>query len=178
MGPGRSNSPPARGRLRSGRLLSATFTGISMNTRWSRIALGVVTVVVALAAGAAWAIHEGLAPSQDDWKLKFEVQVTPADDKLTTIDFKLLDEGRLKPLHAVNVISLGPTKPNGTREYKVNARFELKPTSDGKRAGQLQIPSEYVEGAFLHFLAKRVDGRPRQGYSAAYYDIPLKKFAK
>lgn len=149
-----------------------------MNTRWSRVAMGVVTVVVALAAGAAWAIHEGLPASQDDWKLKFEVQVTPAGDNLTTIDFKLLDEGRLKPLHAVNVISLGPLKPNGTREYKVNARFELKPTSDGKRGGQLQIPSEHVEGAFLHFLARKVDGRPRQGYSAAYYDIPLKKFVK
>jgi hypothetical protein len=149
-----------------------------MNSRWSRVAMSMGTVVVALAAGFAWAIHEGLPASQDDWKMKFEVQVTPGPGNLTTIDFKLLDEGRLKPLHAVNVISLGAPNPRGGREYKVNARFELKPTSDGKRAGQLQIPTEYVEGAFLHFLAKRVDGRPRASASAAYYDIPLKRFVR
>lgn len=140
--------------------------------------MGVGTVVVALVAGAAWAIHEGLPQSKDDWKLKFEVQLTPAAGNLTTIDFKLLDEGRLRPLHAVNVIALGAPNPGGGRDYKVNARFELKPTSDGYRAGQLQVPSECVEGAFLHFLAKRVDGRPRPGVSAAYYDVPLKKFMK
>ena len=113
-----------------------------------------------------------LAPVSRDY-----VEISPRLGKLPR-RFKLLDEGRLKPLHAVNVIALGAPNPGGGREYKVNARFELKPTSDGHRAGQLQIPSECVEGAFLHFLAKRVDGRPRPGVSAAYYDVPLKRFVK
>lgn len=150
-----------------------------MKTRWSRYATGALVVIVALMAGTSWAIFDQLEPSADDYKLKFEVQVTPAAGNKLTVDFTLIDDGRMKPLHSVTVVAFSNPNSSGSRSYLVKEVIALAPTSDGNRAGKVQIPSEFAERASIRFLAKRVDGRPRTGgASAAYYDVPLKKFMK
>jgi hypothetical protein len=149
-----------------------------VNTRWSRLATGALFAVVALVAGTSWAIYEELGPSKDDWKMKYEIQVTPAGGNALSVAFTLADEGRLKPVHSVTVIVFSEPDRSGARRYELKEKIELKPTSDGTRAGQVQIHKDFAERAVVRVLATRVDGRPRQGASAAYYDIPLKKFMR
>lgn len=148
-----------------------------MSTRFSRLATGVLVVAaVALIARTSWAIYEQLGPSNDEWKLKYDVEVNAAGSDRLSVAFTLADEGRLKPIHSITVIAFSKPNSNGSRTYDLKAPIELKPTSDGKRAGQVQIPKEFGDRAIIRFLATMVDGRRRQGASAAYYDVPLSKF--
>jgi hypothetical protein len=55
-----------------------------------------VVGVLALAAGQCWATFFDLGPSKDEWGLKYDVQVSPAEGNKLNVVFTLADEGRLK----------------------------------------------------------------------------------
>jgi hypothetical protein len=148
-----------------------------MNIRLSRLATGLLVVAaVVLTAGRSWATYYMLGPSQDEWGLKYDVDVTAADRDTVNVVFNLADEGRLKPIYSITVIAFSKqTDGQGGRSYDVKAPIELKTTKDGQRVGQVQIGREFVDRAIIRILTLTVDGR-RQTAGAAYYDIPLKKF--
>jgi hypothetical protein len=148
-----------------------------MNIRSSRLATGVLVVAaVALMSGRSWAIYYGLGPSKDEWNLKYDVEVNATSDDMLTVEFTLADEGRLKPIYSIEVIAFSTqTDSQGGRAYVVKAPFELKATSDGKRAGQVQIKKEFVDRAVIRILTQTVDGQ-RQPSGGAYYSIPLSKY--
>jgi hypothetical protein len=147
-----------------------------MNIRLSRLATGVLVVAaVVLMSGRGWAIFTGLGPSKDEWKLKYDVEVNAADSDTLTVVFTLADEGRLKPIHSINLVAFSKqTDSQGGRTYDVKAPIELKATKDGKQAGQVQIRKEFADRAVFRILTQTVDGQRQQ--FAAYYDIPLNKF--
>lgn len=148
-----------------------------MNLRLSRFpwTLLLALAVVALSADRSWAIFNKLEPSQDDWGLKYNVEITPAERDTVNVAFTLTDEGRLKPIYSITVVAFSlQTDSQGGRAYDVKAPIELKTTADGKRTGQVQIRREFADRAMIRILTLTVDGR-RQSY-AAYYDLPLKKF--
>ncbi|HEY5312527.1 MAG TPA: hypothetical protein VIK18_08400 [Pirellulales bacterium] len=148
-----------------------------MSIRLSRLATGLLVVaVVVLMSGRSWAVYDELARSKDEWKLKYDVQVNAADGDTLTVVFTLADEGRLKPIYSIQVVAFSQqTDSLGGRSYDIKAPIQLKPTSDGKRAGQVQIRKAFADRAMIRILTQTVDGR-RQLSGAAYYDIPLKKF--
>ena len=146
-----------------------------MNIRFSRLAMSVLVVAaVALMADRGWAIFNGLGPSKDEWKLKYNVEVSAADSETLTVVFTLADEGRLKPIYSIDLIAFSKPDSQGGRTYDFKGRLDLKTTHDGKRAGQVQIGKEFADRALFRILTQTVDGQ-RQQY-AAYYDIPLNKF--
>lgn len=147
-----------------------------MSIRFSRWATGLFAVaIVAVLAGQCWAIYYGLAPSKDDWQIKYDVDVSDAGSDKLNVVFDLADEGRLKPFYSIELIALSKHTDNqGGRSYEAKAKFALQPTEDGTRAGQVQIPKSVADNALIRILTLNVDGR-RQS-SAHYYDIPLKKF--
>ncbi|MBS0208181.1 MAG: hypothetical protein JSS27_04430 [Planctomycetes bacterium] len=147
-----------------------------MNNRWSRLAMGVLVVaVVALMCGRGWAIYNGLGPSKDEWKLKYDVQVVAADSDTLNVAFTLVDDGRLKPIYSIDLVAFSKqTDSQGGRAYDVKAPVVLKPTNDGKRVGHVQIRKEFADRALFRILTLTVDGQKQQ--YAAYYDIPLNKF--
>lgn len=149
-----------------------------MNSRFSRLATGLLVVAaVVVTSDRCWAVFHMLSPSQDEYGLKYEVDISAADADTLNVEFTLADEGRLKPIYSITVVSFSKPDSQGGRSYDVKAPFELKTTDDGKRAGQVQIPKQFLDRAMIRILTLTVDGR-RQTAGAAYYDIPLAKFVK
>lgn len=147
-----------------------------MNFRFSQLAIGALVVAaVILMPSRSWATFYALGPSSDDWGMKYEVVVSPANADTLNVEFTLTDHGRLKPVYSVTVVAFSKVNPDGGRSYLVKERITLKPTQDGKLVGQVQIPKEHANIAKLRVLTLNVDGK-KQTAGAAYYDIPLKKF--
>ena len=117
-----------------------------------------------------------LGPSKDEWGLKYDVQVNDAGGGMQTVVFTVADEGRLKPVALIELIALNKeTDSQGGHAYDVKAPIELKPTQDGRRAGQVQMRKEFADRAQIRILTNQVDGQPqRSGW--ACYEIPLNKF--
>ncbi len=147
-----------------------------MSSRFSRIATGLVVVAaIALISQQAWAIYYALAPSKDEWGLKYDITVEDADADTLNVKFTLASEGRLKPIHSITLAVLD--KQNSTqnsRRYDVRGRIELKPAADGTRVGTIQLRKDQADQAMVRVLTQRVDGK-FQSAGAAYYDIPLAK---
>jgi hypothetical protein len=120
------------------------------------------------------AVFYGLGPSKDDWGMKFDVEVTEADADNVTVVFTLEDDGRLKPIHSINLVAFSKPDAGGGRSYDLKAPIKFQ-VQDGKRVGQATIRKEFVNRANFRVLTQRVDGK-HQSAGAAYYDIPLKRF--
>lgn len=147
-----------------------------MNMRWSRLAMSVLAVAaVVLTTSQCWAVFFPLGPSKDDWGLRFDVETNAVENDKVNVRFTLADEGRLKSIHSATVVALSKPDASGGRSYDVKARIDLKPTKDGKRVGQVQIPQQFAGNAVIRILTLTVDGR-HQSQGAAYYDIPLSKY--
>jgi len=148
-----------------------------MSIRLSRVATGILAVAaIVLMTGHSWAIYYGLGPSNDEWKLKYDVDVNEADRDTLNVVFTLADEGRMKPIYALELIAFSKETDNqGGHGYDVNAPIELKPTKDGRRAGQVQIRKEFADRAMFRIRTHMVDGQ-QQPSGGAYYTIPLNKF--
>ncbi len=147
-----------------------------MSIRLSRLAAGIlVAAAMVLMSDRCWAIYYGLPPSKDEWKLKYDVAVHDADSDTLTVVFTLVDEGRLKPFYSIELVAFSMrTDSQGGRSYDVKAPIALKPTQDGRRAGQVQFPKRFAAGAKIRILTQMVDGK-RQPSGGAYYDIPIAK---
>ncbi len=148
-----------------------------MSIRLSRLATGMLVVAaIALMSGRCWATYYGLGPSQDEWGLKYDVEVNDADRDTLTVVFTLADEGRLKPFYTIELIAFSKeTDSQGGHSYDVKAPIEFKTTKDGRRVGQVQIRKEFADRAQIRILTNSVDGKP-QTAGLAYYLIPIKKF--
>ena len=99
-----------------------------MSIRWSHIAMTVLLVAaVLLMSGRSWAVYYGLGPSNDEWKLKYDVEINPADGDTLSVVFILADEGRLKPIYSMALIVFSQqTDSRGGRSY------DLKRDSSGR----------------------------------------------
>ena len=152
----------------------------AMNIRLSRVAMGMLVVAaIVLMSGRSWAVYDLLGPSKDAWKLKYDVEVNPAERDKVTVVFTLADEGRLKPFYSINLVAFSKQTDNqGGRSYDVKAPIELKSTEDGKRVGQVQIRKEFVDRAMIRIITLTVDGKRRPSTGAACYDIPIAKYLK
>jgi len=148
-----------------------------MSIRFLRLATGMLVVAaMVLTSGRCWAIYYGLGPSKDEWGLKYDVEVHDAGSDTLTVVLTLADEGRLKPFYSIELVAFSKQTDNqGGRSYDVKAPIELKPTEDGQRAGQVQIPKKFAAGAKIRILTRMVDGK-QQPSGGAYYDIPIAKY--
>jgi hypothetical protein len=148
-----------------------------MSIRSSRLATGLLVVAaMVVMSGRSWAIRYGLGPSKNEWRMKYEVDVKEAGDDKLTVVFTVADEGRLKPFYSIDLVAFSKqTDGQGGRTYDVMVPIELKPTGDGKRAGEVQIRKDVLDRATIRIITLTVDGK-RQPSGGAFYDIPIKKF--
>ena len=127
------------------------------------------------AAGRCWAVFYPLGPSQDEWGLKYEGEVSAtAGDKVNVL-FTLADEGRLKPIESATLVAFSKPDYDGSRSVLANAPIALKPNKAGKLAGQAQISKELAGRAQIRILTLSVNGKRQTAGLASYY-IPLQKF--
>ena len=150
-----------------------------MSIRFSRLATGLfVVAALVLMSDRCWAIYYRLGPSKDEWGLKYDVAVNEADGDMVTVEFTLANEGRLKPIHSIDLVAFSKqTDSQGGRSYDVMVPIELKPTQNGRRAGEVQIRKEYLDRAKIRIITLTVDGK-RQPSGGAFYDIPIAKYLK
>jgi hypothetical protein len=149
-----------------------------MGFRSSSLATGLLVVAaVVLMSSLGWAVYYELGPSNDEWGLKYSGEVTATKEGKLNVAFTLADQGRLKPIHSVHVFALSTPRPDGSRTYLLKAPMPLKPTADGKQAGELQIGRELLNLAVVRVFSYTVDGQP-QKMGVRYYDIPITKFLK
>ena len=150
-----------------------------MNIRFSRLATGLLVVAaVVLMADRSWAIRQGLPPSKDEWKMKYDVEVHDADGDKVTVVFTIADEGRLKPFYSVDLVAFSKqTDGQGGRSYDANVPIKLEPTKDGKRTGQAQIRKDLLDRAKIRIISLTVDGK-RQPSGGVFWDIPIIKHWK
>ncbi len=148
-----------------------------MSIRLSHVARGMLVIAaIVLMSDRSWGIRNGLGPSKDDWKLKYDVAVHDAGGDKLTVVFTLADEGRLKPIYSIDLVAFSKQTDNqGGRSYDVMVPIELKPTQDGRRAGQVQIRKEFVDRAMIRIITLTVDGK-RQPSGGAFYDIPIERY--
>ena len=149
-----------------------------MKVRFSGLATKILVVAITLlTAGRSWAVFNLLGPSKDEWGLKYEVQTSDAGGGMVTVAFTLADEGRLKPLALIELIALSKEiDSEGGHTYDVRAPIVLKPTHDGRRAGQVQMRKDLVDRARIRILSGQVDGQPQQSGWALLAEIPINKF--
>ncbi len=148
-----------------------------MNVRYSRWTMAALVVgVLAWTAGKCWATFFDLGPSKNEWGLKYDVRVSPAEGNHLNVEFTLEDEGRLKPIYSITLIALSKqTDSRGGHSYDVNQQVQFKPTADGKRAGAVQIGKEFADRAYFRVLTQTFDGK-WQSAGAVYYKIALARF--
>jgi hypothetical protein len=139
-----------------------------MSLRLSRLATScLVVAAVLLVAGRCFAVFFPLGPSQDDWGLKYEVEVKSSEASATAGDkvnvlFTLADEGRLKPINSATLVAFSKPDYDGSRSVLAHAPIVLKPNKDGKLAGQAQISKELLDRAQVQILTLSVDGPRRR----------------
>ncbi|MBS0202022.1 MAG: hypothetical protein JSS49_03920 [Planctomycetes bacterium] len=122
-----------------------------------------------------------LGPSKDEWGLKYDGELEAAPGDKLTVQFTIADQGRLKPIHSVFVMAFSNPDSRGSRTYLVKTPIDMKPTTDGKLNGHVQIGKEFASRAVIRIFTETVDGRSQTAgptAGARYYDIPLKKFLK
>ena len=147
-----------------------------MSMRLSWLVMGLVVVAaIALISEQCSAIFNMLPPSNDEWGLKYDLEVTAVDAEKLNVRFTLADAGRLKPIYSATVVAFSRPDPMGGQSYLVKSRIKLQPTKDGQAAGEVQIPREYFNIAMVRILTLTVDRR-HQKEGAAYYDISIRKF--
>ena len=143
-------------------------------------ATGVLVVIaVALMTSRSWAHWYALGPSKDEWGLKYDGEVDAANGDKLILHFTIIDQGRLKPIHSVFVMAF--SNPDRTGTNLVKTSITMKPTEDGKLAGQVEVGKEFADRAVIRIFTLTVDGRSQMAgptAGARYYDIPLKKFLK
>jgi hypothetical protein len=145
------------------------------NRRFGWVKGLLAVAMVALVAERALAVFYPLGPSEDEWGLKYNVEVEDAGGDMVTVKLTLLDEGRLKPVHSARLGVLIKERSNSqSKTYSIVGRLDLKPTADGKRVGTIKLRKDQVALGSLELITQHVDGR-FQARGAATYDIPLAK---
>lgn len=137
----------------------------------------VIAVVLMTSSGLAhW---YALGSSKDEWGLKYDGAVDDAGGNKVNVRFTISDQGRLKHIHSVFVMAFSNSNRTGTNLVKSN--MEMKPTADGKLAGQVEIEKKFADRAVIRIFTMTVDGKsytagPSAG--ARYYDVPVTKYLK
>ena len=149
--------------------------------RWSAVALAVA--VVTWSAGRAWGIGFILGESKEELKLKYDVAVEhhgtgEQSTGRVSVVFTLEDEGRLKPLDAVELVIPGKEKnPDGSYWMDLVVSIDMVKTDGGKRVGRVHVLRELAERAEIQLNTHTMDGK-RDGLTRLHHVIPLAKYLK
>ena len=147
-----------------------------MNLRFSRsLAAMLVVAAVLLTSGRSWAIYNVLGPSKDEWGMKYDIQVQDTGRDTVTVVLNVADEGRLKPLYRIELISMNPEADNqGGHAYDVKTIIKLQKTEDGRLVGQAEMPKKFVNTAQMRLMSDHFDTQPQ--HWLVNYEVPLRRF--
>lgn len=129
-------------------------------------------------ANRAWALGEVLGQTKDELKLKYDVAVHDHGDSRLTVEFTLADEGRLKPLDAVELNIPGQEKDKGGGwPTDLAVSLEMARTADGKRVARIELRKEWAERAAIWLTTTTFDGK-RLATTRYHHVIPIALYMK
>ena len=120
--------------------------------RWSMMVLAVLAVT----ADNAWAMGEILGQSKEELKLEYDVSVQDHGTGRITVVLTIAEEGRLKPLQAVNLM-IPMEKGQGSVDLMVSLDARVV---DGKRVARVHLKKEWAERAQIWLTTYSFDGKP------------------
>lgn len=124
-----------------------------MSARMLRLSL-VVSALIFSTASFGWALF-GIGGTKEQHQLKYEVLINDHKNGSLSIDFTLLDEGRLKPLISVDLV-IRSDDGNGFSDLHLPLAMK---TVDGKQNSHFQMKRKLAERAMILLLTRTVDGK-------------------
>lgn len=145
--------------------------------RWSLVLLAAVALL-ATSAGPTRGMGEILGQTKEELKLGYEVVVHDHGNGRATFEFTLADDGRLKPIVAVELSVPAEQKDkNGGYAMDLSVTLELKPTTEGKRVARFEMRKDWAERAEVWLTTNTFDGKPLV-MTRYHHLIPLAKYLK
>lgn len=145
--------------------------------RCSVLVIAAATAVVWM-AGHALGLGFMLGQTKKELKLEYDVSVYDHKTGRVTIKFTLADEGRLKPLDAVQLSIPGKKKnKDGGNWMDLVVAIDMKKTDGGKRVGRIHILKELAERAEIWLNTHTMDGK-KQVMTRLHHIIKIEKYMK
>jgi hypothetical protein len=94
-----------------------------------------------------------------------------------TVEFTLADEGRLKPVDAVELEIPAPVAKDGSQVPDLAVPMELKQSNDGKRVARFEIRKDWAERAQIWLTTNWFDGK-QLVMTRYHYMIPVARYLK
>src|SRR5580704_10015869 len=143
--------------------------------------LSAVLLVAAVSFGTvdrAWGEGFYLRQTKDQLKLKYEVAVEEHGSGRVTVVFTLADEGRLKPLEAVQlVIPAQEQNQDGSRWMDLVVSIDMAETDGGKHVGRIHLLKGLAERAEIQLNTHTMDGK-LDPLTRLHHVIPIAKYMK
>ena len=137
----------------------------------------------ALAASAATpergrAIGEILGQTKEELKLSYDVTTQDHGTGRVTVVLTLADEGRLKPLYAVELVVPSREKnKDGGRHMDLFVSIDTVESDDGKRVARVHMTRELAERAEIWLSTSIFDGM-QLDMASYHHVIPVAKHLK
>ncbi|MCA9025673.1 MAG: hypothetical protein KDA86_10715 [Planctomycetaceae bacterium] len=133
-----------------------------------------VIAVIAIPASFAWALGFQLGESKEKLKLKYDVSVYDHDTGRVTIEFSLIDAGRLAPITSVDLSIPSDEKHDGGG-FKSDLTMSMALRNDGtQQVSRVHIRKDWAERAEIQIKTGHLDGK-QEPLTWYYHSIPLKE---
>jgi hypothetical protein len=142
-------------------------------SRTARILLG-IAAALAIPASCALALGFRLGESKEELNLKYDVSVYDHDTGRVTVEFTLMDEGRLTPITSVDLHILSDEK-HDSGGFKSDLTMSLALRKDGtNQVARIHIRKDWAARAEIQIKTGQLDGK--QELRAWYYHaVPLRE---
>lgn len=130
--------------------------------RMLRYSVLVLAAAIAVFGTAVRALGIGfiLGETKDELKLKYDVSVQDHGTGRVTVVFTLADEGRLKPLDAVQLVIPGQEQnKDGSHWMDLIVSIDMTKIDGGNRVGRIHIRKELAERAEIQLNTHAMDGK-------------------
>jgi hypothetical protein len=144
--------------------------------RWSAVLL--VAAVTFWTADRAWGEGFSLGQTKDELKLKYDVAVQDHGTGRVTVVFTLADEGRLKPLEAVQlVVPAQEQNADGSHWMDLVVSIDMSETDGDKRVGRVHLLKGLAERAEIQLNTHTMDGKLDR-FTRLHHVIPIARYLK
>jgi hypothetical protein len=150
-----------------------------MRMRTLRLSAAVLVAAVTFwTANQVWGMGFYLRQTKDELKLKYDVAVQDHGTGRVTVVFTLADEGRLKPLEAVQlVVPAQAQNPDGSHWMDLVVSIDMSETDGDKRVGRVHLLKGLAERAEFHLNTHTMDGKLDR-FTRLHHVIPIGKYLK
>jgi hypothetical protein len=133
----------------------------------------VVFAITVLAANLAWGLGFRLGQTKEQLKLDYDVSAVDHGTGRVTVNLMIADEGRLKPLSAVELVIPGQ---EGSGHVDLSVPVATRKV-DGNLLINVHLKREWAERAEIQLRTLSLDGK-KEALTWYFHAIPIAKCLK